>query len=383
MQKSKLWQYSSISKTGPAIYSGQVAIETNDNTKYDGTTPVNKVGDNFEETTAVLVQDNTLNGQTGASMKFKIAFKVHSSLFLDGSRYIITLPGLVSVMAQEGMLVVKPLWEKGLNPVYIPNQYIASGWNNLEMVGNGSAIKMAINTVNFTIYSSHEMTYYLVSGFNNSSYYQIADPFPWGGISINAFEIVLRFKIDTIKTSSIFGAPTTAGPLYIGLARSTAKNISYYGSNGGSRLFSGTGSTEITTGIYYTLKCLYDSATGYEFLLKKDGEDFITDYTSTSKTCVRNGSETKLNLGYSEYDTGAGYQYFGGVLDMKPFKISINGSDFINFENGVAIDEITTVGSLQEETDYKPWPLLNVGNLNTYQNSWLVLKDIEALRTDQ
>ena len=85
-------------------------------------------------------------------MKFKYAFKAHSSLFNHGTHYITLIPGLMTFRAQNGMLNAITEAKLDKKDVYISSEYLTSdGWNDISLDGNVETIKLTVNGHVFTL----------------------------------------------------------------------------------------------------------------------------------------------------------------------------------------------------------------------------------------
>ena len=99
------------------------------------------------------VLGNTLSGQTVGQNPFEFSFSVHSSSIGAGTVYLLDMPGLLDVKAEDGTLVFSFGWKSGWYAV--PASVLAGGWNEVTLTGDGLAeIKLTVNTSQFTIYST-------------------------------------------------------------------------------------------------------------------------------------------------------------------------------------------------------------------------------------
>lgn len=316
-------------------------------------------------------------------MKFKLSFKVHSDLFTSGFRYILELPGLARFSAVNSMLKCESLYSNSSNPVYISSDYLVnSGWNEISIYGDNVYIKLIVNNHTFTLWDSSSYIdvfdyyvqgtvtitdEYIISGFNQVSTNFIYAK-EWPNINTaNKWRIGIR--------TDFAGAPASGnyGPLCGGNSRYIFPAIGMQGS--GNTLYaqiSYDGSSwEVSGGFYPGLN--YNIGTYSDVVLEYDNGIYKMGIKSPSSSSYTYGSNT-VSGSPSYYSTSGKFQYgaMWGDRAAGNTHIDVRGcfieADGIKYSN--------------KKVYVNPYPILNIGNLNLYGNSWTVLKDIEALKLE-
>lgn len=313
-------------------------------------------------------------------MKFRLSFKVHSSLFVDGTRNILILPGLVKFSASHGMLKVDPLFEGNNGTVYIAHSYLTeNGFTDIGFEGDGvQSIKLTVNNTIWTLYKTKEASYYRVSGFSDSSYLKM--PFPFN--DADSWEFILHTYVTNTGSTSYprYMIANSTNNLLQGLYART-EGASYYMNIGFGRDGSSIGVISTNNSMYNSLnknalyKMSYSGISGYKVECKIENSEYSTVGQVSSTTKVHSNYDMWIGNNYGNYsDSIVGY------IDLMQCSIVVSGIPILDIRNG--INPLITVGELTVSTDRLVYPTLSLGQLTTYQNSWLVLKDIEALKLE-
>lgn len=102
--------------------------------------------------TPQLLSD-TLSKKTVGQNPFEFSFSVHSSSIGAGTVYLLEMPGLLNVKAEDGTLMFSFGWKSGWYAV--PASVLVDGWNEVALSGDGVAeIKLTVNTSQFTIFGT-------------------------------------------------------------------------------------------------------------------------------------------------------------------------------------------------------------------------------------
>lgn len=318
-------------------------------------------------------------------MKFFISFKLHSSEFNTGYRYILSFPGLVRFSAVHSMLKCTPLYTGAGNPVYISSDYLVSnGWNSIELEGDGVYIKLRVNGNVFTVLDStvyREVFDYYVSGTVSITNRYIVSNFSTSNfIYAKEWPNIHNARHWSIGVRTDFGNPPDEG-YYGPLCGSSAPfdqrfRYPFIGTQGaGSNLYahiSFDGSNwGIAGGFYPGLSytrgqwtdVIFEYDDGYYKVGKKLPEE--TNYTYGSNvvygSAAYQATSGNYQIGSTWGDRSAGATKF----DIRGCFIEADGVKYSSKKEYI-----------------NPYPTLYVGNLKLYGNSWLVLKDIEALKLE-
>lgn len=102
--------------------------------------------------TPQLLSD-TLSKKTVGQNPFEFSFSVHSSSIGAGTVYLLEMPGLLNVKAEDGTLMFSFGWKSGWYAV--PASVLVDGWKEVALSGDGVAeIKLTVNTSQFTIFGT-------------------------------------------------------------------------------------------------------------------------------------------------------------------------------------------------------------------------------------
>lgn len=372
MEYSKLWQYENVVKQSALSYSGNLAVKLNDGTQYNVSSPVNTIN-NAEINTDELIIDDTLDSQYGDNMKFSITFKLHSDAISLGTKNILTMPGLASFITEHNTIAIKLLWTNSVYQ-YVPATSIINGWNDVSLVGDGQLITL---TVNEHVYVVAGRIYDIIySGFSGSNYLSIPNIFTSNMSSFKLSTMINLISstgisnagiIDTINNTSIRLTITTEG--YLHLRVSTAGGQSYE--------IDITGSNVLPNNKNIIVEVLYNSSTGYVLQHTIDGNTTVDGTSSVTTAPYSNGSDYYIGI-----NSALTYDYkLQGSLSLYNTIFERNGIVVFNGSTAVKGTGYTVIGSPTETIDGVVYPYLKLGKLTTYQ-SWMLLKDIEALKLE-
>lgn len=376
MQYNKIYQYKDIAKSGPVEYSGTLALKLLDDTQYDVSTPVNKAS-NYQENKDVIILNNTLDSTSSSTMKFNLSFKVNKDVIGVGTRNILDFPGLLSVKSENNTLWFKFYYEDAPAWKYINASELVDGWNNVALVGDGVKVKLTVNSTVHTVLDSSLKTVYVTYKGGQYKYLQMNETAPLA--TADSWEIQTIFKCHNSGSASypcIFG--------YSG--GSDYKAPSLINEGGSYRLYmSSTGNSwDLNTGNTGFIPedgKTYDIVSGFtgtQYYVKWrlfGTEEWTGNWTLESTTKVYCGVPFYwLNLSLNSYN-----YYNAGELYMSNTKIIVNGAVWFD---GAGDTGFINTDCLRDEIIEGPvYPSLSIGTLKTYQ-SWLYLKDIEALKME-
>lgn len=312
------------------------------------------------------------------NMKFKYAFKAHSSLFNHGTHYITSIPGLMTFRAQNGMLNAFTDADLDKKDVYISSEHLVSdGWNDISLDGNGETIKLTVNGHVFTLYSKYVNKVY--SGFSTENYISPTFSLPSG----SAYKLIFNITTgsDMSVTQPIFARTDVDRSFYV---QGSSKTLSYYTGS------SYPGTTTITPNTKYWVGLWYNNMYVYRFLALDTGEykstTLLPELSTSSSFWKTEGSSTSSEV-FSNYHYTIGANlttsaYWGGDISLT--KILVTAGDDVLFNGKTAVEGTDyTINGTLTSTETGLYPTFNLGKLNTYANSWLVLKDIQAIKIEE
>lgn len=317
-------------------------------------------------------------------MKFKFSFKVHSNLLQNGTRYITEMPGLVKVKADNNTLAFLFEYEDNPSWKYAPSNAIVTGWNNVSLDGNDTKIILTVNSNTYTLIdesTAYNMTT-ITSSYGNY-WYTINTP---SLNTANTWEIKTQIKyikdIDSNDAQWIIGNNDGyyTGPQLIIHSDGT---IAVYASSDGSSfdLASDWASQIIlTSGYIYEISIGYDNSDGYYVTSKNINSGTLQKETITTEITNIYCTSPIFFLG----NPAGGNMYFRGVQYLNNTTITIDGDTWFDGSTAVENTDYTNNGCIESRETIYPegqYPVIHTGQLKIYQ-SWLYLKDIEALKLD-
>lgn len=314
------------------------------------------------------------------NMKFKYAFKAHSSLFNHGTHYITSIPGLMTFRAQNGMLNAFTDAELDKKDVYISSENLVSeGWNTISLDGDGEAVKLTVNGHVFTLSDiiNKSITY---SGFSDSNYITTPQIFT---SDMTSFEIQTVLNITSISTDTA-GIIDTPQPSDVSIRLTIASSgVLYFrvSSDGttGSYPVSLQGSQTLPINTNISVNVAYSDTTGYTLKHLVQGDtNWIIDAQTSDTTKPHISGASNFILG----DNVVSGAYLPGSIDVAKTYFKRDGNLVFNGLTAIEGTDYTVNGTLTR-TDTGAYPTFKLGKLNTYSNSWLVLKDIQAIKIEE
>lgn len=378
MNYSKLYQYRNVVKQSAFNYSGELALKLNDGTQYDISSPVN-TPEHATVNSDILVISDTLDNIKGENMKFRLAFKVHKNAIGTGTRYLVEMPGLALIKSDMNTLAIKTAWDNYWR--YVPTTSIVNGWNEVELLGNGNKITLAVNTNTYLIVKDNYKSGVYYSDFYASRYLRIPKYYrlvePW--------ELLVVFESPSSLSRSNLLVGPQSGYQNGGYGLEINSGSGYKMGNGLSSSGSSweswiNGNITIQPSTKYWYRSSMDLNYVFRTEISTDGINYTQDVTHEFGRSIYKSGTEYMQIGntdssYDRYFTGSVYYsecycksgdgyYFNGATDVK-------GTDYI------------VVGDLVET----PWesgqkyPTISTGTLKVYQ-SWIYVKDVEALKLE-
>ena len=314
------------------------------------------------------------------NMKFKYAFKAHSSLFNHGTHYITSIPGLMTFRAQNGMLNAFTDAKLNKKDVYISSEHLMSdGWNDISLDGDSETIKLTVNGRVFTLCDiiNKSIPY---SGFSDSNYITTPQIFT---SDMKSFEIQTVINVTSTSTDNA-GIIDTPQPSDVSIRFTVASGGMLYfrvSSDGTTNSYpvalQGSQTLPINTNI--SVNVAYSDTTGYtlKHLVQGDTNWIIDAQTSdTTKPYISGASNFILG------DNVVEGSYLPGSIDIAKTYFKRDGNLVFNGVTAVEGTDYTINGTLTH-TKKGFYPTFNLGKLTTYANSWLVLKDIQAIKIEE
>ncbi len=89
-----------------------------------------------------IVEDG-LSGKNIGTGVFELSFEVAKTAILQGTTFLLDLPGVAAVKAEKGTLYFYFAWESGWK--YVPASVLIDGWNAVSLKGDGTHITLSVN----------------------------------------------------------------------------------------------------------------------------------------------------------------------------------------------------------------------------------------------
>lgn len=374
MEHSKLYQYENVAKVSALDYSGKLAVKTTGDNQYDVSSPVN-TAENYSVNEDVIVLSNTLDNEE--PMKFSFSFKVNKSTIGTGTNLLLDMPGLFSVKSENNTLWFKFYYEDAPAWKYINASELVDGWNNVALVGDGVKVTLTVNSTVHTVLDSSLKTVYVTYKGGQYKYLQMNETAPLA--TADSWEIQTIFKCHKSGSASYPAIFAYSGGSDYKTPCLTYEGGSYrfYLSSSGTSWNLNTGNTGFIPedGKTYDIVAGF---TGTQYYVKWrlfGTEEWTGNWTLESTTKVHCSVPFWwLNCSLNSYN-----YYNAGELYMSNTKIIVNGETWFD---GAGDTGFINTDCLRDEIVEGPvYPSLSLGILKTYQ-SWLYLKDIEALKVE-
>ena len=347
MENYKLYQYEDVAKVSALDYSGKLAVKTTGDNQYDVSSPIN-TAENYSVNQDVIVLSNTLNNEE--SMKFSFSFKVNKSAIGTGTNLLLDMPGLFSVKSENNTLWFKFYYENAPVWKYINASELVDGWNNVALVGDGVKVTLTVNSTVRTLA---------------------------GGIPKYT---VVNFPVKTESDQAILDQILASGTWEV--SSGVLKNVKVSDS-------SGTAYAHFT--LHTTKACLFSvnasisSEQNYDFGAVYIGSDIYEPTQDQLKTKTTDGKGNYLVIGSGTTLEGGPNTSVNADGDIS-MQLAENTDYVISFayakdRSGAQGDDCLKIYRYGTNADEPKYPTLSLGTLKTYQ-SWLYLKDIEALKIE-
>lgn len=311
-------------------------------------------------------------------MKFKYAFKAHSSLFNRGTHYITSIPGLMTFRAQNGMLNAFTDAKLDKKDVYISSEHLVSdGWNDISLDGDGETIKLTVNANVFTLFNITNKSI-VYSGFSDSNYITTPQIFT---SDMTSFELQTVINVTSITTGNAGIIDTLQPSISTRLTVTSTGMLRFRVSLDGTESYPVDlqGSQALPINKNITVNIAYSDTTGYTLKHLVQGDvDWIIDAQTSNTTKPYVAGASNFILG----DNAASELYLPGSIDIAKTYFKRDGNLVFNGVTAVEGTDYTINGTLTH-TETGLYPTFNLGKLNTYSNSWLVLKDIQAIKIEE
>ena len=89
-----------------------------------------------------IVEDR-LSGKNIGAGAFELSFEVAKTAITQGTTFLLTLPGVLQVKSEKGILFFRFSWTNGWK--YVPATSLTDGWNTVRLKGDGAQITLSIN----------------------------------------------------------------------------------------------------------------------------------------------------------------------------------------------------------------------------------------------
>lgn len=347
MEHSKLYQYEDVAKVSALEYSGKLAVKTTGDNQYDVSSPVN-TAENYAVNEDVIVLSNTLDNEE--PMKFSFSFKVNKSAIGTGTNLLLDMPGLFSVKSENNTLWFKFHYEDAPVWKYINASELIDGWNTVALVGDGVKVTL---TVNSTVHT-------LIGGAPKYT--------------------VVNFPVKTESDQAILDQILASGTWEV--SNGVLKNVKVSDSSGTAYAHF---MLHTTGACLFSVNASISSEQNYDFGAVYVGSDIYEPTQNQLKEKTTDGKGNYLVIGSGTTLEGGPNTSVNADGDIS-MQLAENTDYVISFAyakdgSGATGDDCLSIYKYGTRADEPKYPTLSLGTLKTYQ-SWLYLKDIEALKIE-
>lgn len=325
---------------------------------------------------APQVLQDSLSGKEIGKAPFEVAFDIHRGAIGAGTTFLLDLPGVVQVKAEQNTLFFKFPWNAADRWKYVPAETLADGWNRVALKGDGVKIVLSVNQTKFLIVD--ESTSFFVrkaSGFAQYNYMYSnftnvgqANTWEWQvGLDIpdnlltNCRIVQDRDNYDAQRIPKM--------EIYNGKCQMEVPGIVYPGVGIPVDLNSSAVFRFTFDGTHYTEAKSVDGGKTFEIIKSTQVDASFT---------VSSGTTYWQCWGGRKYDNLASCVFENGKINLSQTHIKINGETVID---GATYGFTKDAGvSIHDDYTYPngEYPAIKAGALKTYP-SWVVLKNIDAL----
>lgn len=179
---------------------------------------------------------------------------------------------------------------------------IAANTYDPEFTVKGSPTITANDTGDLSVYT----------GWSSSNYIVLNEAFSPGA---NAWEFGIKVK----NPCRFLGSTGRQWLSVIGI--NDSRKMYLVRGNGSTNLINQAGNTAFPADTWVWVRFSYDGNGTYKFEYSYDGETYTVDKTFTSSTTMESMQQFGVH-----WDSGSGFQYKSGSVDMKEAYIKINGN---------------------------------------------------------
>lgn len=382
MEHNKLYQYENVARQAPLSYSGTLAVElaNAEGSKINVFTPVNKA-ENYAASEDVIILQNTLENEVVDTMKFNFSFKVNRAAIGAGTQYLVEMPGLVKVKSEDNKLWFYFPWESAPRWKYLNATELVDGWNTILLTCDGVKMKLLANGTEHILidttlskkqvgYIGGQNKYILLDNtapISTADSWEINTVFQWADKGSASYPTIFAYS----------GTTDNASPV---LLKEGGSIKMYLSSSGGSWDLNSENTGWVPeAGKTYAVAAGF-TGTEYYIKWKEYGAlEWAGQWTKASTTKAYCATPfVFLNAGLNPYN-----YYNASMLWLTETNIIINGVKWFDGRHAVETGTgFTNNGcGTYHFTEGPELPKITTGKLKVYQ-SWLYLKDIEALKIE-
>ena len=326
---------------------------------------------------APQVLKDTLSGREIGKAPFEVAFDIHRRAIGAGTTFLLDLPGVVQVKAEQNTLFFRFPWKNSGAWNYVPAETLADGWNRVALKGDGVKIVLSVNQTQFLLVD--ESTSFFVrkaSGFAQYNYMYSnftptsgkANTWEWQvGLDIPENLLTNCRIVQDRDNYDVQRIPKME--IYNGKCQMEVPGISYPGTGIPVELNSSAVFRFTFDGTHYTEAKSVDGGKKFEIIKSTQVDASFT---------VSSGTTYWQCWGGRKYDNLASCVFENGKINLSQTHIKINGETVID---GATYGFTKDAGvSIHDDYTYPngEYPAIKAGALKTYP-SWVVLKNIDAL----
>lgn len=332
--------------------------------------------------TPQLLSD-TLSKKTVGQAPFEFSFSVHADVIGTGTVFLLDMPGLVNVKAEDNTLMFKFSWLDGWRAV--PASVLVAGWNEVTLIGDGLVVKLNINGHIYTLLDASPVEVnvlnYLPQGVTvgdtevtglDGGYILLPMDEVTGNIltfgTAGSWEIGAAFVYEPGSSSynGVYGSQYNYYYPELNINQSTNKLYVNLSNSGSSRDIADTVYADytLTVGKKYWTKLYFDGAK-YGIKISDDGSNF-QDFTiaeTTTKVYDYTGTTYKMIFMNRRVENGQNV-WLKGPLS------ALSSDTYIIMDGQRLYEKTATITPVE-------YPTIATGQLAIIQN-WTKVKNIRA-----
>ncbi len=325
---------------------------------------------------APQVLQDTLSGREIGKTPFEVAFDVRRGAIGAGTAFLLGVPGVMQVKAEQNTLFFKFPWDSDDAWKYVPSETLADGWNRVALKGDGAKITVSVGESVFVLVdasTSKEIKSCYLSGFSAGNYLQLKEPFAFSG----QYQMIFNVTPDSVTTTQ----PVAA-------CNNRDRTVYLQGASGCIAFYDGSsvvGKTKLAAGEKYWVALAWDGNASKVYLAKDDNTLLPEELPALedafwSLEASAAGRELFAGNAFRLGQNGGTNTYWRGELDILKTRITVDGETTMFGSNwGNVFQTVGTLSKNEESVFVGPaYPSLPASRLEVFAD-WGKIRNIQAV----